>query len=421
MRFARNSTRFPLGILGFWLLTGPSIADAADWPQWRGPDRDGKSSETELLQEWPEAGPKLIWQANDLGHGYGAPSVADGKVFLVVNKGLEDESVKALSDVDGKELWSKKIGKVGNPDQRPNYPAARSTPTVVGDSVYVLGSDGDLACLGAETGEVRWKRNVRSDFAGRPGEWAYAGSPLIDGDALITAPGNEDAAIVALNRHNGEPIWRSKIPGADAAGYASIVVSKAGDVKQYIAFLGMGLVGVDAESGKFLWLYDGTKGQANSPTPVASDGMVYSGAGRVGGGLVKLTPKPDGLEAIEVYFDPSLPNAQGGFVLVGDHLYGGGRDVVMCVDFNSGEKQWTERVPASASICYADGQLYLHLEDGDVMLVNVNPEAFRQRGQFTPPNRPEGEKGRPWAYPVIANGRLYIRESGTLWCYDIKK
>jgi outer membrane protein assembly factor BamB len=231
----------------------------------------------------------------------------------------------------------------------------------------------------------------------------------------------QDAAIVALNRHNGEPIWRSKIPGADAAGYASIVVGKAGDVKQYIAFLGMGLVGVDAESGKFLWLYDGTKGQANSPTPVASDGMVYSGAGRVGGGLVKLTPKPDGLEAIEVYFDPSLPNAQGGFVLVGDHLYGGGRSVVMCIDFNSGEKQWAERLPASASICYADGQLYLHLEDGDVMLVNVNPEAFRQRGQFTPPNRPEGEKGRPWAYPVIANGRLYIRESGTLWCYDIKK
>ncbi|MCR9295990.1 MAG: PQQ-binding-like beta-propeller repeat protein [bacterium] len=397
------------------------MAKAADWPQWRGPNRDGKSPDADLLQEWPEAGPELLWQVNDLGQGYGSPSVAAGRIFIVVNRGLDNESVTALSEADGSQLWSTQIGKVGNPNQRPNYPAARSTPTVVGDSVYVLGSDGDLACLAAASGEIRWKRNVRTDFGGKPGEWAYAGSPLVDGDLLITAPGSEEAAIVAVNRHDGEVIWKAKIPGSDTAGYASVISSNVGNGRQYIAYLGMGLVGVDAESGKFLWHYGNTKGQANSSTPVASNGLVYSGSGRVGGGLVALEPKPEGVEAVERYFDPSLPNAQGGFVLLGDHLYGGGRSVMMCIDFNSGEKKWTERIPASASICSGDGQLYLHLEDGDVMLVDANPEAFRQRGKFTPPNRPEGAEGKPWAYPVIANGRLYIRESGSLWCYDIQK
>ncbi len=402
-------------------LALPNVSQSEDWPQWRGPDRNGISDETGLLQQWPDGGPKLLWQVQDLGDGYGAPAVADGTIYLVVNQGLEQESVRALAAKDGSELWSTTIGKVGNPDQRPNYPAARSTPTVVGDSVYALGSDGDLVCLDSGTGKIRWQRSLRSDFGGEPGVWAYAESPLIDDDLLITAPGSEAAALVALNRETGEPVWKAAVPGSTQAGYASIITGNGGDRKQYIAYLGMGLVGVDAKTGKFLWSYDGTKGQANSSTPLVRDDLVYSGAGRVGGGLVKLTPTADGIDADQVYFSPKLPNAQGGFVLLGDYLYGGGSGTLICIDFKSGDTRWEERIPASTSICYADNRLYLHLDNGDMMLVEPSPEAFREHGKFSPPNQPDRGKAKAWAYPVVANGRLYIRDIGTMWCYDLRQ
>lgn len=413
--------RLQVGLIAISIaVAGSPTAAAADWPQWRGPNRDGISPETGLLKEWPEQGPKLLWQVKDLGDGYGAPSVVDGKLYVVVNEGLEKESVKSLDGTDGKELWSTPIGKVGNPDQRPNYPAARSTPTVAGNSLYALGSDGDLACLETASGKIRWQRNLRSDFGGAPGEWAYAESPLIDGDLVIAAPGGDDAALVALNRETGEVVWKAAVPGSEAAGYASVVIAEVEEVKQYIAFLGIGLVGVDAETGEFRWLYDQTKGIANSPTPVVHDGYIYSGAGRAGGGLVRLKPEQDGVEVEEIYFSPRLPHAQGGFVLIGDYLYGGGSQTLMCIDFKTGEVQWEQRMPAASSLCYADDRLYLHAENGEVLLVEATPEAYREHGRFSPPDQPDRGQSRAWAYPVIADGRLYIRDLGTLWCYEIR-
>lgn len=407
-----------LGLTAFG-VAGSGLASAADWPQWRGPGRDGKSSETGLLKEWPEGGPPLVWRADDLGDGYGAPLVAAGTVYLVVNEGLEQESVVALRAADGRPQWSTPIGKVGNPEQRPNYPAARSTPTVAGDAVYALGSDGDLVCLEASSGRLRWQRSLRTDFGGKPGEWAYAESPLVDGDRVIVAPGGSEAALVALDRETGEVLWKAAVPGSEQAGYASVVVAKVADLQQYIAFLGMGLVGVNAETGEFLWLYEHTKGIANSATPVVHEGYVYSGAPRAGGGLVRLNPQPDGVEVEEIYFNQKLPHAQGGFVLLGDYLYGSAGATLMCVKFTDGEIQWQERIPAASAICYADNRLYLHAENGEVLLTGASPEGFREYGRFTPANPPDRGQAKAWAYPVIANGRLYIRQAGTLWCYDI--
>ena len=405
-----------IGVLGV-----PNDSYSEDWPQWRGPERNGISAETGLLQQWPEAGPRLIWQIRNLGDGYGAPSIADGKIYLLVNQGLDQESVLALDDKDGSTLWSTQIGKVGNPNQRPNYPAARSTPAIVGDAVYALGSDGDLACLESKTGKIRWQKNLRTEYGGEPGEWAYAESPLVDDDVVVIAPGSEQAALVALNRKSGDPIWKATVPGSKQAGYASIVTGKIADVKQYIAYIGMGLVGIEADSGKFLWSYDGTKGQANSATPLVRDALVYSGAGRLGGGLVKVTPTADGFDAEQVYFSPKLPNAQGGSILIGDYLYGGNSSTFMCVDFKTGDIRWEQRIPESASMCFADNRLYLHLNNGDVMLVKPSPEAFGEQGKFSPPNQPDRGKAKAWAYPVVANGRLYIRDLGTMWCYDLRQ
>jgi outer membrane protein assembly factor BamB len=196
------------------LLLSAAWAWTYDWPQWRGPDRDGHSRETGLLKEWPKEGPKLLWQIDNLGSGYATPSVSGGRIYLMSNRALEDEFVDALDVKEGKKLWSTRIGKVGNPDQKPNFPAARSTPTVDGAMLYVLGSDGDLVCLESATGKVRWHKSLRSDFGGLPPTWAYSESPLVDGDVLVCTPGGKGSTIVALDKRSGETIWKSEFPEA---------------------------------------------------------------------------------------------------------------------------------------------------------------------------------------------------------------
>ncbi len=398
-------------------------ARTEDWPQWRGQHRDSHSNEKGLLKEWPKEGPKLQWQVNDLGRGYATPSVAGGRIYLMSNQGLEDEFVSALSEKDGKRLWSTRIGRVGNPDQKPNFPAARSTPTADGALLYALGSDGNLICLESATGKVRWQRSLRSDFEGQAPTWAYAESPLVDGDVLACVPGGSDATIVALDKRTGNLIWKSAVPGGGMAGYASMVIDTTGGIKQYIAYLASGLVGVDAKTGKFLWKYEKTKGSMGMSiqTPVAGGGYVYTGAGRVGGGAVRLTAVQGAVTADEAYFDPKLPTAIGGTVLVGDYLYGSSQ-ALMCVEYRTGQIKWNERSIGPSSLCYADGLLYLHGENGEVALIEASPEAYSERGRFTPPNAPNHGNAmeKSWAYPVIANGRLYIRDLDTMWCYDLR-
>jgi outer membrane protein assembly factor BamB len=397
-------------------------ASAADWPQWRGPQRDGISRETGLLKEWPQAGPKLLYQVKDIGFGYSTPAVVGERIYLLSSEGLDNESVLALSAKDGKRVWSTRIGKVGNPDQNPSYPTSRSTPTVDGGLLYALGSDGDLVCLETATGKARWQKNVRAEFGGQPGTWAYSESPLIDGETLVCTPGGSQAAMVALNKKTGNVLWKSSVPGGDRAGYASVIIVEAGGVKQYVQFLEKGVVGVDAKTGKFLWRYDKTAqgSPANIPTPVAHEGYVYTASSRGGGGLVRLKVNQGAVEVEPVYAATRLPSAIGGAVRVGEYLYGTNAGGLLCVEFATGNVKWQERGVGAGAVCYADGCLYVHGENGDVALVEATPDAYREKGRFTPPDPPERGRSRAWAYPVIANGRLYIRDLGTLWCYDVK-
>jgi outer membrane protein assembly factor BamB len=398
------------------------LAAAADWPQWRGPERNGISKETGLLKEWPENGPPQLWRVDDLGRGYSTPSVVGDRLYLMSNEGDNDEFVRALSVKDGQQIWSTRVGGVGENPANTNYPGARSTPTVDGQLLYALGSDGDLACLERSSGKIRWQKNLRKEFGGKPGQWAYAESPLVDGDKIICSPGGEEATMVALNKMSGDLIWKSAIPGGDEAAYASPIIVETGGVKQYVQFLQNGLVGVDANTGKFLWRYERTaKGSpANIPSPIERDGFIYSATGRAGGGLVKLKAGPDGIEAEEIYFSKMLPTAIGGAVLVDGHLYGTTGQSTLCVDFKSGEVKWQERGVGAGGILYADGRLYIHGEqNGEVALVEATPEAYRELGRFTPLEQPDRGRAKAWAYPVVANGRLYIRDQNVLWCYDV--
>jgi outer membrane protein assembly factor BamB len=396
---------------------------AADWPQWRGPSRDGISKETGLLQEWPAEGPKLLWQKDGLGDGYSTPSIVGDRMLLINNKGLEDEFVQCLSVKDGSKIWQTHIGKVGKPDQKPPYPGARSTPTIDGKMVYTLGSDGDVACMDIDKGKIRWTKNLLTDFGGSPGTWAYAESPLIDNNLVVVTPGGKDATLIALNKDNGEVVTKFVVPEGDNAAYSSIIAVNAAGFRQYVQFLAQGVVGVDAKTGKILWRYDHTTGKspANIGTPVFGDSSIYTGTHYTGGGLIKLSADNGGVKVEEVYFDKKLPTAIGGAVLVGDYLYGTNRELFMCINFKTGEVKWKkERTMAPSSLCYADGRLYLHGEtNGDVALIEASSDDYKERGHFTPPGVPENRTGKAWAYPAVANGRLYIHDWGTLWCYDV--
>jgi len=426
-----------LALIALGMACGTAALTAADWPQWRGPSRTGISAETGLVREWPAGGPRLVWRVDNVGDGYSTPSVVGDRLYLVVNEGLENEYVRALNVADGKAAWSTRIGRVGNPDQQPAYPGARSTPTIDGDALYALGSDGDLVALDLKTGAVRWKKHLRTDFGGVPGTWAYSESPLVDGEKLVVTPGGK-TPLVALNKRTGAVIWRavatggllSTLFGSEPAGYSSVAVAQVGNVRQYVTFLDKGLVAVDANTGALLWRDDRTAqgSAANIPTPVVdSSGIVYHSTAQIGGAAVRVAVNQGKVTTQPLYAEKRLPGANGGSVLLGGTMYGTNTASLMAVDFATGAVKWQARGIGTASIAVADGLLFLHGENGDVAMVEPSPTAYREKGRFTPPNQPQRRGGgaptgpsQAWAHPVVANGRLYIRDLNTMWAYDVR-
>lgn len=401
------------------------LLQAHDWPQWRGPQRDGVSQEKGLLAEWPKEGPKLAWQRADIGSGYSTPAVVGDRIYVLSNEGLEDEFVQALDAKDGSRLWRTRLGAVGNPKQQPNYPAARSTPTVVGDVLFALSSDGELACVETAKGTVRWQKNLRTEFGGKPGNWAYSESPLVDGDKVICTPGGGDVSIVALNVKDGSVAWKALVPGGGGAVYTSPVVMQAGGVRQYVQTLEKTLVSVDAATGAELWRYEKALSAfgATIPTPVPQGEFVYAAGNGKGGSTARIKKSDDGkVVAEQVYFSPKLPTAIGGAVIANNLLFGTTGKAMVCADFKTGELKWEDNALGAASLCFADGRLYLHGENGDVALVEPTAEGYREKGRFTPPAQPKrlNPMEKAWTYPVVANGRLYLRDHGALWCYDVK-
>jgi outer membrane protein assembly factor BamB len=364
----------------------------------------------------------LLWRIADLGGGYSTPSVAGDRLFVLVNRGVEDEVLQARSTADGKVVWEARLGAVGNPGQQPSYPGSRSTPTVTADTVYALGSDGDLVAVDRGTGRERWRRHLRKDFGGKPGEWAYAESPLIDGDVLVISPGGE-TALVALDRETGKERWRTRATRGEDAAYSSAIALTAGSVKQYVQFLQKGLIGVDAARGTLLWRYDAPAvgSAANMAAPIVRGDVVFATTNQGGGGFVRLAAGGGGVTATPLHFDKKIGFGTGGAVLVGDHLYGANSQGLIAAAWETGTIAWQHRSVGAASIAAAEGRLYLRGEAGEVALVEASPAGYQERGRFTPVDSPERGKARAWPHPVIADGRLYLRDLGVLWVYDIRR
>jgi outer membrane protein assembly factor BamB len=392
-------------------------APNAEWPQWRGPQRNGLSADKGLLKQWPSAGPPKAWSISNLGEGYGSLAVVGDRIYVQGTSGSAS-TLFCLNRADGKTLWTASLGPKVE-EGRGNGP--RSTPTVDGDRIYALTENGDLACLrttGREPSRL-WSKNILKEFGGSNPGWLISESPLIDDNRVIVSPGGNEAGIVALDKMTGKTIWTAK-ELSDQAAYSSCIAAEIGGVRTIMNFTSKAAVGVRASDGKLMWRYDKAANRtANCTTPVFADNKVFftSDYG-TGAGLLGLTAQNGEVKAQELYFTKDMRNRHGGVVLVNGYLYGfsGYPGPLTCIEFATGKKMWADRSVGIGSLAYADGMLYIIGEKQVVGLVEATPNAYVEKGRFTIPD--QGKES--WAHPVVAGGKFYVRDQGALTCYDVK-
>ncbi|WP_437225619.1 PQQ-binding-like beta-propeller repeat protein [Planctomicrobium sp. SH661] len=401
---------------------------AEDWPQWRGAKRDGKAQEPGLKLDWKEKQPEHLWTIDGMGSGYASVSIADNRLFTTGNL-PQGQSVICINTETHEPVWSTPL--TGQSPEH-GYPGSRCTPTVDGDRVYAISSDGQVACLQASDGKILWKRSFVDDWQGQMmSGWGFSESPLIDGDQLICTPGGPEAMMVALNKNTGKEIWKTAVPyagdrGKDGAAYSSIVISNAGGVKQYVQLIGRGLIGVRAKDGKLLWGYDKVANDvANIPTPICSGDYVFASTGyQTGACLLKISKSRDGVTAKEEYFLPpkTFQNHHGGMILNGDFVYAGhqhGKGFPICVHLPTGKIRWGGDIrppgSGSAAVTAVNDQLIFRYEDGTIALISATPKGYELQGTFTP----EYQEKESWSHPVVVDGKLYLREQDKLMCYQL--
>ena len=382
-----------------------------DWPQWRGPHRDGLSAEKNLLKSWPQGGPPLAWKAGGAGEGYSSFAVAGGRIFTLGARG-DREYVVALDAATGKRLWEVDHGRRFTND-RGDGP--RSTPTVDGGRLYVFGASGDLSSLDPASGKIGWTVNVIREFGGQNIKWGFSESPLVSGDRIIVSPGGSGSGIVAVNKATGKLLWKTE---ADTAGYSSAVLHEIGGVRQAIVFTGQRALGLDIANGHVLWSYDRVANRvANIATPIARGNHVFlSSDYGTGAALLELTPSAGALSAREVYFTREMRNHHASSVLIGGYLYGFSSAILTAMKFDTGEVAWRDRSVGKGSLVFADERLYLFSERGVAALVEAAPSGYREHGRFTL----ETGSLPTWTHPVVANGRLLLRDQDTVYAYDVR-
>ncbi len=394
-----------------------SSAQSADWPQFRGADRTDISTEQGLLKKWPAAGPKKLWVFDKSGLGYAGFSIVNDVLYTMGGSDEGEEFIYALDAKTGAPKWKTRIGALltNNWGDGP-----RGTPTVDGDRVYALGGKGDLICVSAKDGKEIWHASMTENGGKVPG-WGYTESVLVDGANVICTPGGKGGTLLALDKLTGKKVWQSA-EWTDAAQYASVIAADHNGTRQYIQLTMQHVGGVDAKTGKQLWLSNWPGKTAVIPTPIFKDGKVYvtSGYG-VGCKLLDLgangNPK-------EVWTNTNMINHHGGVILVGDYLYGySDKGGWTCQDFKTGEVKWADKKLGKGAIHCADGMLYLLEEStGTVALIEASPNGWSEQGRFKldPQTLLRKAAGKIWTHPVVCNGKLYLRDQDLIYCYDVK-
>ncbi|MEL7500287.1 MAG: PQQ-binding-like beta-propeller repeat protein [Planctomycetota bacterium] len=405
-----------------------TVGAVDDWPQWRGPNRNDQSNETGLLKSWPEGGPTQLWVNKDAGLGYAGFAVVGDRLFTM---GLEDDNEFALclNANTGEEVWRKDIGprfKNGWGD------GPRSTPTVDGEYVYFMSAVGNVACLTTADGTEKWTASMQ-DFGGKIPKWGYAESPLVDDGRVICTPGGPNTTIVALDKLTGKTVWKSEpIRGTMGDGkktepaiahYSSVLPIEFNNRKQYVQLTVLAVVGLDAETGKTLWQNPFPGRVAVIPSPIFDDGDVYVTAGYgVGSKLISLE---DDNQVDETWYTKAMQNHHGSVIKVGDFFYGSSAKAFVCQSEKDGQMMWSDRSIKKGALSYADG-LFYHVQErgGEVLLFDATESGkVKVKGSFvlSPQTKRRNPRGMIWVHPVIANGKLYLRDQEFIHCYDIKE
>jgi len=388
---------------------------ALDWPQWRGPDRSGVSTERGLLKAWPDGGPKRLWLFENAGAGYSAPAIVAGKYYTL---GTRDgnEVLIVLDASNGRELWVAKLGRVHD-DNRGDGP--RGTPTIDGERAYALTGPGNLVCVNLTDRKIVWQVAMTS-LGGEVPRWGYSESVLVDGDQVVCTPGGAKGTLAAFDKLTGQLRWQSK-EFTDPAHYSSIVPATINGQAQYVQRTEKSVVGISPRHGALLWQAEFSGRTAVVPTPIVRGNDVYVTAG-YGAGSKLLRIEPDN-KVTTVYENKVMKNHHGGVVLVGDHLYGHNDMAWICQDFKTGAEVWNHKGPGKGAVATADGMLYcLDETNGNVVLAEATPAGWKERGRFKldPQTKVRSPRGGIWTHPVISHGKLYLRDQDLISCYDIK-
>ena len=388
---------------------------ALDWPQWRGPDRTGISAEKQLLKKWPEGGPNRVWINSKMGLGYSSFAIVKGKLYTMGSRNRTEQLI-CLDANTGAEEWN---AKIGNELQNGWGNGPRGTPTVDGQNIYAMGGEGNLICTDLN-GKIIWQTSM-SELGGKKPYWGYSESVLIDGDFALCTPGGNEGAIVAFNKKTGKIIWQSK-QFTDGAQYSSIIPIDHNGAHQYIQLTMKSLVGLDSKTGEILWKSSWPGRTAVIPTPVFNEGKVYIASGySVGCKLVNIGPSN---QVSDLWINKVMKNHHGGVILYGDHLYGySDGNGWVCQEFKTGKEVWSEkRSLGKGCLTIAEGMMYCVDEGrGDVALATASPNGWKQHGKFrlNPQSKTRSRRGKIWTHPVVANGKLYLRDQEHVYCYNI--
>ncbi len=418
-------------LTGISFIATPAVAGDADWPQWRGPHRDGHAAPQDVMSQWPEDGPPRKWEFQQAGRGYSSVAVVDDQLFTMGSRAGACFAL-CVDAKTGETLWETEISRASTDDDYLHGwgGGPRSTPTVDGDQVFVLSDIGVVAALDRSGGDLIWKVDLVEDHGGSIPKWGYSESVLVDDKRIVVTPGG-DPFLIAVDRDSGEKVWESS--GIDeGAQYVSIIKGTMAGTDFYVTASASGIVAFDADSGELLFRDESTGNRtAVIPTPVLAGDLLYHTSNYGAGNTLLRLKAPDGggIDAESVYhFDgKTMTNHHGGVVLVDETIYGFSKTdggTWMAQDLESGEVLWSERVGrnSSGSIAYADGRLYCYNDkDGTVILAEPNREAWSPKGTLTLPKETQlsRDKGAIWAHPVVAGQTLYIRDQDLLFAFDL--
>ena len=405
--------------LFFLCLTAASVGAEPDWNQFRGPNHDNKCFTTGIAKAWPKGGPKLLWKIDDLGQGYSNLSFFGDTMFTMGDIGDECLLI-AMDRSTGQRKWTAVVGDSGVVGR---YYGPRSTPAVDGKRVFGYGQYGDFVCVDMETGKEIWGGDVVADLGGRyMNNWGYASSPIFDtvnGEELVLVPVGGDGGTLIAFKKDGKQAWRTK-DLKDPAPYMSIVPATLVGKKQYLLFTGSGLYGVDPDGGGILWGTDRPSSRPVCSDPVFLDDIVLcASAYNMGANAYRISKDGEKFKADQVYADSKLLNHHGGIVLHDGHVYMTGERSLFCVDLKTGKIAWENRSVGKGSVTFVDDHLIVRSETGDgaIALIEATPLEYREKGRFDQPDRSDKNS---WTYPVVVDGKMYLRDQNVLLCYELK-